>query len=99
IVSGYSCGGPGEQCDGQSRPYFRPYAEVTRGQLAKILANAAGLGDPAASQTFEDVPAGQPFYLWIERVALHNIVSGYSCGTPGEPCRAPLNRAYFRPYN
>src|SRR5262249_33306692 len=31
IVSGYACGGPGEPCDGQGRPYFRPSANVTRG--------------------------------------------------------------------
>src|SRR5262249_38427137 len=42
IVSGYGCGGPGEPCDPLQRPYFRPYVYVTRGQLSKIDANAAG---------------------------------------------------------
>ncbi|HUS14843.1 MAG TPA: S-layer homology domain-containing protein, partial [Chloroflexia bacterium] len=42
VISGYTCGGPGEPCDAQSRPYFRPYANVTRGQLTKIIGNAAG---------------------------------------------------------
>src|SRR5262249_37445030 len=36
IVSGYACGETGEPCDERNRPYFRPYANVTRGQLAKI---------------------------------------------------------------
>ncbi len=38
-ISGYTCGGPGEPCDSAHRPYFRPYANVTRGQGAKIVAN------------------------------------------------------------
>ncbi|HMA33653.1 MAG TPA: S8 family serine peptidase, partial [Chloroflexia bacterium] len=42
IVSGYNCGGPGEPCDSANRPYFRPYANVTRGQLSKIDVVAAG---------------------------------------------------------
>ncbi len=42
IVSGYDCGGLGEPCDPQHRPYFRPYANVTRGQLSKIVVVAAG---------------------------------------------------------
>ena len=41
-VSGYACGGPGEPCDAQRRPYFRPNADVTRGQLTKIDVTAAG---------------------------------------------------------
>ncbi|MEO6458588.1 MAG: S-layer homology domain-containing protein [Chloroflexia bacterium] len=37
VISGYPCGGLNEPCDGQSRPYFRPGANVTRGQLSKML--------------------------------------------------------------
>ena len=44
IVSGYACGGPGEPCDAANRPYFRPYADVTRGQLAKIVVGGGRLG-------------------------------------------------------
>jgi hypothetical protein len=39
VMQGYPCGGAGEPCDGQSRPYFRPGAGVTRGQTSKITAN------------------------------------------------------------
>ena len=42
LISGYTCGGPGEPCDDHNRPYFRPYVDVTRGQMAKIVA----LGPP-----------------------------------------------------
>ena len=39
VMSGYPCGGAGEPCDGQNRPYFRWGANVTRGQASKIVAN------------------------------------------------------------
>jgi hypothetical protein len=38
-IQGYPCGGPGEPCDAQNRPYFRPNNGVTRGQSSKIAAN------------------------------------------------------------
>ena len=37
IATGYPCGGPGEPCDSQQRPYFRPGNNGTRGQLSKML--------------------------------------------------------------
>jgi hypothetical protein len=39
IVGGYPCGGAGEPCEDEARPYFRPNSSVTRGQAAKIVAN------------------------------------------------------------
>ncbi|HEX8598775.1 MAG TPA: alpha/beta hydrolase-fold protein [Chloroflexia bacterium] len=36
-ISGYPCGGPGEPCDEQNKPYFRPRAYLSRGQTAKIV--------------------------------------------------------------
>jgi len=98
IVSGYTCGGPGEPCDSAQRPYFRPYTNVTRGQLAKITVVAAGWAtvNPPAG-TFADVLPGTAFYLFVETAACHGIVSGYSCGGPGEPCDSG-GRPYFRQY-
>ena len=97
VVSGYPCGGPGEPCPGA---YYRPGNNVTRGQLAKIVANSAALTDPVpTSQTFEDVPPGNAFFAFVERVAGHDILSGYPCGGPFEPCVPPGNRPYFRPGN
>jgi hypothetical protein len=100
IVSGYNCGGPGEPCDAQNRPYFRPYANVTRGQLSKIVVIGAGwtLYNPPAPGTFEDVPTTNTFYTFIETAYCHGIISGYNCGGLGEPCD-PGNRPYFRPFN
>ena len=98
IVGGYPCGGPGEPCPGQ---YFRPDNNVTRGQVSKIVSESAGFADavPSTQQTFEDVPNGSTFWLWIERLAGRGIISGYPCGGPFEPCVAPGNRPYFRPNN
>jgi hypothetical protein len=40
IISGYPCGGSGEPCDSQNRPYYRPGNNVTRAQLSKMLSEA-----------------------------------------------------------
>ncbi|HET9494747.1 MAG TPA: S-layer homology domain-containing protein, partial [Chloroflexia bacterium] len=39
VMAGYPCGGPGEPCDAENRPYFRPNNPLTRGQTSKIVAN------------------------------------------------------------
>ena len=72
----------------QQRPYFRPGADVTRGQLAKIVAIAAGFTDPCPrrSRRSPTCRRSNPFWLWIERVAGQGMISGYHCGGPGEPC-------------
>jgi parallel beta-helix repeat protein len=102
IVSGYPCGGPGEACNANDDPYYRPGANVTRGQLSKIIANSAGLDDTPApeQQQFADVPPGSPFYEFVERLAQTGAIAGYPCGGPGvtEPCDAE-DRPYFRPNN
>jgi hypothetical protein len=83
IVSGYSDG------------TFRPGSNVTRGQAAKIIANAAGYQDPIPpdQRTFNDVAPASDFWLYVERAALHGVISGYGCGGPGEPCPG----RYYRP--
>ena len=78
-------------------PYFRPFANATRGQTSKIVSNAAGYSEQPSGQTFEDVPSTHTFYEWIERLASRDVMGGYSCGSPGEPCLS--GRAYFRPFN
>jgi hypothetical protein len=98
VLSGYPCGGPGEPCDSENTPYFRPFANATRGQISKIVANAAGIGGATSGQTFEDVSPSNTFYTYIERLANLGVMSGYPCGTiPEEPCIEPDNRPYFRP--
>jgi N-acetylneuraminic acid mutarotase len=77
---------------------FRPNADVTRGQLSKIVSNSAGFNDPQTTQMFQDVPLGSTFQVYIGRLASRGYINGYPCGGPGEPCR-PGNLPYFRPNN
>jgi len=75
VISGYGDG------------TFRPYANVTRGQLTKITVVAAGwVLHTTGGPHFSDVPSSQPFYSFIETAYRHGVISGYSDGT-------------FRPYN
>jgi hypothetical protein len=97
-MSGYACGGIGEPCvPPGNRPYFRPSATATRGQITKIVSNAAGFQEPVVGQTFEDAPSGSTFYDYIERLVSRGVMQGYPCGGVGEPCIPPGNRPYFRP--
>ncbi len=99
IINGYPCGGVGEPCDPNNDPYFRLGDNVTRGQLSKIVSLSAGYDDPPGGQLFEDVPPGSTFYTYIQQLASRGYISGYPCGSPGEPCVPPDNGPYFRPNN
>jgi plastocyanin len=93
IVSGYDCGGPGEPCPGV---YYRPGNLITRGQLSKIIVLTAGwaLLNPATA-TFNDVLPNSAFYTYVETAYCHQVISGYICGAPGQPCPG----LYFRSEN
>jgi hypothetical protein len=95
-INGYPCGGPGEPCGPDSLPYFRPNANVTRGQLSKIDANAAGFDETPGAQQYEDVVPGSTFFDYIWRLSDREIINGYPCGGTGEPC-GPDDLPYFRP--
>lgn len=97
IINGYHCGGTGEPCNGNHDPYFRANANVTRGQIAKIVALSAGLNSAVSGQTFEDVPPGSTFYTYTEQLYALGVMNGYTCGEVGEQCIPPNNRPYFRP--
>ncbi len=84
IINGYSDGS------------FKPNNNVTRGQLSKIISNAAGFIDPQTTQMFQDVPVGSTFFNVIGRLASRGYIGGYPCGV-GEPCVPPGNLPYFRP--
>ncbi|HET7076168.1 MAG TPA: S-layer homology domain-containing protein [Chloroflexia bacterium] len=74
VISGYTCG--------TGCLEYRPGNNITRGQLAKIIALAKGwaLLDPPTAH-FRDVPPGSVFYQHIETVVAKGVVSGYTCGT------------------
>jgi hypothetical protein len=99
LLAGYPCGGPGEPCDGQNRSYFRPNNNVSRAQAAKIVVLAAQwqLVNPS-DKTFTDIQPGSTFYEYVETAVEHELLAGYPCGSPGEPCDGQ-NRPYFRPGN
>lgn len=61
-------------------PYFGVNDLVTRGQNAKIVASANGLTAPDPNkQTFQDVPVGSTFHLFVEALAQNGHVSGKPC--------------------
>jgi hypothetical protein len=102
IMSGYPCPdrpNGTDPCSPDNPLIFLPNANATRGQLAKIVSNAAGFADPVRGQFYADVPEsgqGSQFYTWIMRLTSRGVMSGYPCGTtPEEPCDAE-NRPYFR---
>jgi S-layer homology domain len=96
-ISGYQCNTVDPQngeflpCDAQNHPWFRPNNLATRGQISKIVSIAAGFNEsiPSNRQTFTDVPQNSPFWVYIERLAARNIISGYNdaghCGA-NTPC-------------
>ncbi len=94
-ISGYACGGANEPCDDRNRGYFRPGNDLTRGQLAKITSSVVGYSETPTGQSFNDVPANSPFYVYVERAVLHGVLGGYSCGAAGEACPG----SYFRSNN
>ncbi|HST03342.1 MAG TPA: S-layer homology domain-containing protein [Chloroflexia bacterium] len=99
-VSGYECGGADEPCvPPNNLPYFRPDRNASRGQISKIVSNAAGFVDLPGDQVFEDVPPSHTFYDFVQRLASRTIIGGYICGGAGEPCLPPNNRPYFRSFN
>jgi spore germination protein len=70
------CGSSGGQL------LFCPGDPVPRQQMAAFLIRAKGLTPlSSATPTFADVPAGNPFYGWIERLFEQGITTG--CGTNG----------------
>jgi hypothetical protein len=92
VISGYSTSPP---CT-TGTPCFLPNNNVTRGQTAKFVSQAAGYGDtiPSTQQTFTDVPYSSAFWVYTERAYLHGVVGGYTSSPPcttGVPCFLPTN--------
>jgi hypothetical protein len=61
---------------------FKPYNNITRGQTAKIVVLGAGIpNDLTGAPHFSDVPATNPFYIYIETAYNNDIITGYADGT------------------
>ncbi len=70
IVSGYADG------------TFRPFANITRGQLAKVAVESARMEDQSTgTPSFSDVPTNHTFYKYIETAYANGILNGYANGT------------------
>lgn len=70
IIAGYSDG------------TFRPNANVTRGQLAKVVVLTEGwpLSNPGQA-TFNDVATNSPFFAYVETAVARGVISGYNDGS------------------
>lgn len=88
IAQGYTCGAGCQE--------FRPEANTTRAQIAKLLTIGFALPQVTpVAPTFADVPPSNVFYPYVEAAAARGVFQGYACGGPGEPCPG----VYFRPNN
>ena len=98
IMGGYPCplNREGGCVPGDAR-YFMPELNATRGQISKIVSNAAGFNDTPTGQFYADVPPANPFYLWVMRLTERGVMGGYECSGAGEPCDE-ANSPYFRPF-
>lgn len=82
---------------------FRPEQTITRGQMSKMVSNAAGFSDPVEApfndyKIWADIPVTDTFYIHTGRLAIHDIVEGYACSpeqSDGECGR--YGPRYFRP--
>ncbi|MBW3623823.1 MAG: VCBS repeat-containing protein [Armatimonadetes bacterium] len=74
-----------------------PNAVITRGELAKMVSDAAGWTDAASGASFPDVPANHPYFAEIERLKKNAGVAGFPCGASTEPCLNNQPTNYFRP--
>ncbi|HET9495562.1 MAG TPA: hypothetical protein VFR15_15120 [Chloroflexia bacterium] len=77
IISGYPCGGLGEPCDSENRPYYRPGANVTRQQMTKFVDQARRL-----PEIYIDTPSAlRPVY---SRTGATDGIALYGEATTGE---------------
>jgi S-layer homology domain len=90
ILSGFDANGCAAH--GATYPCYLPSLPITRGQLTKLVVNAAHypLITPSDRQpTFTDVPWLHVFFLSIETAYMHGVISGYPDGSfrPNNPIR------------
>ena len=84
-VSDLACRGA---IGGYSDGTFRPYNQMSRAQLSKVVVLGEGWTiDTSGGSHFVDVPPDSTFYPYIETALHHAIISGYSDGTfrPSNP--------------
>lgn len=83
----------GASC-GYSSAYFYPGNPVTRGQMSKMVSNAAGYTDSVAGRTpsYSDVATTDTYFQYVERLVMHAVNAEYPPGVypqpncPSQPC-------------
>jgi hypothetical protein len=68
------------------------------GTPASIQSDRPNATCPPDGQCFADVPPDNVFYAFVNRIYQQDLVTGYPCGGPNEPCD-PEGRPYYRPVN
>ncbi|MDD4351358.1 MAG: S-layer homology domain-containing protein [Candidatus Gracilibacteria bacterium] len=64
--------------------YFYPDKVVSRGEITKIVLNAAGtVLDGSATRAFEDVGIGNDFFAYVNTAYKNGVISGYGNGLFG----------------
>ncbi len=94
LISGYNTNPP---CT-TGIPCFAPNNSISRGQMAKMLSNAAEFTDNTAGRTpsFYDVPSNDPFFVYIERLVMHAVASQYPPGAYPQPvCGSTIQPCFF----
>jgi hypothetical protein len=92
ILQGWGTPGRGAMPGGANVAY------AASGPSAPSTSNALDATCPSGGQCFTDVTSGNPFYAFVNRIYQQDLVTGYPCGGPGEPCDAQ-NRPYYSPIN
>src|SRR5689334_21272889 len=79
-----------------------PQPDLTGGNYAatpvSAQADQPNATCPPDGQCFADVPPDNVFYAFVNRIYQQDLVTGYPCGGPNEPCD-PAGRPYYRPVN
>jgi hypothetical protein len=70
---------------------YCPEASVTREQMAAFIIRALGMPNPPtpSQQRFADVPPSNPFYAFIEEMAIRGITLGCGTNAQGQPLYCP----------
>ena len=79
---------------------YRPYNDVTRGQIAKIVVlSRAWPPYSPPTPTFTDVPLTSPFYTYVETALERGVIQGYSDGTyrpANSATRGQISKVVYR---
>ena len=96
IIGGYACGGTGEPCDADNRPYYRPGNNVSRQQMSKFVDNGRrNIADAVGNTLYISTTA----YIAVDAETNSGGYGVYTrCWTPGSNCYAVYGGAVAGTY-